>query len=146
MLAVVEAYVGTDQVKLLSKYICALRDALKTSSCTGLGRDFKDAWRKSADDEKFCEAQNYYRDEHNFVPAVCMAQRDGLGTLGQFIYYDAIVMHGSDDEKKPASLEGIREAAIKHAKKLPTNRDEEIAYLRAFLDARADVMRNEPDH
>lgn len=29
-----------------------------------------------------------------FDPAVNQAKSDGLGALGQFIYYDAIVMHG----------------------------------------------------
>ena len=46
-----------------------------------------------------------------FDPAVDQAKADGLGTLGQFIYYDAMVMHGPGDD--PVSFGGIRRTAMK---------------------------------
>ena len=42
-----------------------------------------------------CGADRMY-----FDPAVRRAKADGLGTLGQFIYYDAIVMHGPGPEPR----------------------------------------------
>src|SRR5207248_1967520 len=89
------------------------------------------------------EAQDHERDRTYFDPAVDQAQRDGLRTLGQFIYYDAIVMHGPGDA--PTSFGGIRAAALKKAKSAAQGGDE-AAYLNAFLAARKAAMRSEQGH
>ena len=57
----------------------------------------------------FQEAQDDERDRVYFNPAVQQAKADGLGALGQFIYYDAIVMHGPGNDT--VSFGGIRKAA-----------------------------------
>jgi len=146
MLEVVNSYDEKAPGNLLTRYLPALRKVKGTSSIAGLGEEFKSAWKKSADEERFREAQNENRDKRYFDPAVCQAQSDGLRTLGQFIYYDAIVMHGSDEaNKSEASFEGIRAAAIEKAKP-PAQGGDETDYLGAFLDARKAVMSNEPDH
>ena len=63
--------------------------------------------------------------------------------LGQFIYYDALVMHGDGDE--PTSFGAIRDAAMSVAPP-PSDGGDEPAYLRAFLDARREVMLLEAAH
>lgn len=71
------------------------------------------------------------------------AKQDGQGTLGQFIYYDAMVMHGPGDD--PASFGGIRAAA--HAKARPPSKGgDEVTYLNAFLDVRVKAMKLEEAH
>ncbi|MFF7983133.1 chitosanase [Streptomyces sp. NPDC007901] len=55
---------------------------------------FRAAWRKAARTAAFRRAQRHERDRVCFDPAVARARKDGLGTLGQFVYYDAMVMHG----------------------------------------------------
>ena len=61
------------------------------------------------------------------------AKKDGLRALGQFAYYDAIVMHGAGSDT--ASFGGIRRTAMKKAK-TPAQGGNEVTYLNAFLDAR----------
>ncbi|WP_300752863.1 chitosanase, partial [Janthinobacterium sp.] len=68
-----------------------------------------------------------------------------LRTLGQFIYYDAIVMHGPGADSQRNSFQGIRAQA--QLKALPPSRGgNETAYLNAFLDVRRTLMQSEPDH
>ena len=69
--------------------------------------------------------------------------RDGLRALGQFIYYDAIVMHGPGTD--PVSFGGIRKAAMARAK-TPAQGGDEATYLNAFLDARVAAMKTEEAH
>ena len=82
-------------------------------------------------------------DRTYFDPAVDQAQADGLHTLGQFIYYDAIVIHGPGDDA--GSFGGIRAAAMKKAKP-PIQGGDETVYLNAFLDARKAAMKTEEGH
>ena len=97
----------------------------------------------SAKDPAFQAAQDGERDRVYFDPAVAQAVTDGLGTLGQFVYYDAMVMHGPGDD--PSSFGGIRTAAI--AKALPPARGgDETAYLKAFVAVRKKVMKSEEAH
>jgi chitosanase len=114
-----------------------------TPSKKNLGNDFEQAWKAAASDLKFCQAQDYERDRIYFDPAVNQAQRDGLHALGQFMYYDAIVMHGDGDD--PGSFGGIRKSAMKKAK-VPTDGGDEAAYLNAFLVARKAAMKMEEGH
>ena len=135
---------------LLKKYIPALKELAKLDSKSQhrLGEEFVEAWQKSDDKNRkaFREAQNFVRDEEYFNPAVCQAQCDRLKTLGQFIYYDAIVMHGSDPKmKEKISFDRIRADAMKKAK-TPANGGDEAKYLNAFLCIRVEVMKGEADH
>jgi chitosanase len=63
---------------------------------------------------------------------VRLAKMDGLSTLGRFIYYDAMVLHGPGIG--PQGFYGIREAAMKVADTATEGGDEK-AYPNAFLDA-----------
>jgi chitosanase len=143
MLELVEYYDKIAPGNGLEKYLPALKEVDGTSSKKGLGKPFESDWKSAGDDPKFREAQDHERDRVYFNPAVDRAQQDGLGTLGQFIYYDAIVMHGDGDD--PASFGGIRSAAMKNAK-TPAQGGDENAYLNAFLDARKAAMLTEEGH
>jgi len=76
-------------------------------------------------------------------PAVALAKGDGLGALGQFIYYDAAVVHGRG--KGSFTLDAIRATAMARAA-TPAQGGNEVAYLNAFLDARIVAMKSEPAH
>ena len=78
-----------------------------------------------------------------FDPAVRLAKLDGLGTLGQFIYYDAMVLHGPGTG--PSGFYGLREKAMREAD-TPAQGGEEKAYLDIFLDVRRAAMKaKKPD-
>lgn len=115
----------------------------KSSSTSGLGSGFQSAWQRSAQDPLFRQAQDHERDRVYFNPALAAAKQDGLRALGQFIYYDALVMHGPGDDQM--SFGGIVQAA--HDKASPPSRGgDEGQYLQAFLAARRAVMKAEQGH
>ncbi len=143
MLEMIQQYMKTAPGNGLAKYLPALRKVNRTASHEGLGADFIQAWKTAARDPLFQQAQDWERDTVYLVPAVTQAQADGLRVLGQFIYYDAIVMHGSGPGA--VSFDGIRKAAMRRAK-TPAQGGDESAYLNAFLDARAAAMRSEAAH
>jgi chitosanase len=143
MLEVVQAYTDAKPGNVLAKYLPALRKVNGTDSHSGLDPNFPADWRKAATDTAFQQAQNNERDSVYFNPAVQQAKSDGLRALGQFIYYDAIVMHGPGNDA--SSFGGIRKAAIAKAKP-PAQGGNETTYLNAFLDARKAAMKREEAH
>jgi chitosanase len=143
MLEVVQNYTKLEAGNPLASFIPALQKVNGTDSHTGLGVAFVAAWKKAATDPLFQQAQNDERDTVYFNPAVEQAKTDGLRTLGQFIYYDAIVMHGPGND--PDSFGGIRAAAMKQAK-TPAEGGDEATYLNAFLNARVAAMKKEAAH
>jgi chitosanase len=143
MLDVVEDYTRREPGNGLAKYVSALKKVNGTDSHSGLGSAFVSAWHKAAADAVFQQAQDTGRDDTYFNPSVTQAKNDGLHALGQFIYYDAIVMHGPGDDA--SSFGGIRKAAMKKAK-TPTQGGNETTYLNAFLDARVAAMKKEEAH
>jgi hypothetical protein len=143
MLELIEHYTGMQPDNPLAKYLPALRKVNGTDSHAGLGAPFEADWKLAASDPKFLQAQDYLRDLMYFNPAVNQAMQDGLKTLGQFIYYDAIVMHGPGSD--PVSFGGIRATAMKKAK-TPAQGGNETTYLNAFLDARVAAMKTEAAH
>ena len=110
----------------LVSYLPALTKVDGSSATDGLGKPFIEAWKKAAQDLKFRAAQDHERDRVYFDPAVNRAIADGLHELGQFMYYDAAVMHGS--------VGPIRKRALAKAK-TPAQGGDEATYLNAFLDA-----------
>lgn len=143
MLELVEHYDTIAPGNVLEKYLPTLRAVDGTSSRKGPGKPFELDWKAAAKDQKFREAQDHERDQTCFNPAVEQAKKDGLHALGQFIYYDAIVMHGGGDY--PSSFGGIRSSAMKKAK-TPAQGGDETVYLNAFLDARKAAMLTEQGH
>ncbi|MFJ2867744.1 chitosanase [Kitasatospora sp. NPDC087314] len=143
MLDLLEHYEKLKPGNPLSKYLPALRKLDGSASHAGLDPSFTADWKKSAQDPVFQQAQVDERDRVYFSPSVMQAQTDGLHALGQFIYYDAIVMHGPGNE--PVSFGGIRAAAMKKAR-TPAQGGDEKTYLAAFLDARRAAMKTEAAH
>ncbi|WP_308164593.1 chitosanase [Nonomuraea sediminis] len=143
MLDLVELYSQRKPGNVLAKYLPALRKVNGSDSHKGLDPNFTKDWATAAKDSAFQQAQNDERDRVYFNPAVQQAKQDGLRALGQFIYYDAIVMHGPGDDS--TSFGGIRKAAMKKAK-TPAQGGDEVAYLNAYLDVRKKVMKQEEAH
>lgn len=143
MLDLVELYAARKPGNVLAKYLPALRKVDGTDSHTGLGSNYTKDWATAAKDTVFQQAQNDERDRVYFNPAVTQAKQDGLRALGQFAYYDAIVMHGGGND--PQSFGAIRKNALKKAKP-PAQGGDEVKYLNAFLDARKVAMRAEEAH
>ncbi|MGQ4513207.1 chitosanase [Streptomyces sp. DW26H14] len=143
MLDLVQLYTDREPGNPLASFLPALKKVNGTDSHSGLGSAFTTAWKKAASDAVFQTAQNDERDRVYFDPAVSQAKADGLGTLGQFIYYDAIVMHGPGDGG--TSFGGIRDRALSNAR-TPAQGGDETTYLNAFLDARVWAMKQEEAH
>jgi chitosanase len=143
MLALVEEYARRAPGNVLAKYLPALRSVNGSSSHDGLDPGFTADWKAAAKDPAFQRTQDAERDRIYFNPAVSRAKLDGLRALGQFAYFDAIVMHGPGSGS--ASFSGIRQAALAKAKP-PAQGGDETAYLTAFLDARRAAMRTEAAH
>jgi chitosanase len=143
MLALVHAYARTEPRDPLARFVSALLRVNGTASHRGLGRPFVRAWRRAARDPVFRRLQMRELDRMYFDPAVRRAKADGLGTLGQFIYYDAIVMHGPGPS--PDSFGGLRARAEKLAR-TPADGGSQIHYLNVFLDVRRAAMKRERGH
>ncbi|RGD58700.1 chitosanase [Kitasatospora xanthocidica] len=143
MLDLVQHYTDLKPGNILAKYLPALKKVNGSESHAGLGYAFEKDWATAAKDTVFQQAQNDERDRVYFNPAVNQAKSDGLRALGQFAYYDAIVMHGPGNSSD--SFGGIRAAALKKAK-TPAQGGDEATYLKAFLDARKVVMKKEEAH
>ena len=143
MLELVEYYERIAPGNALARFLPALRKVDGTPSRKGLGAPFVQAWKTAARDPNFLRAQVHESDRVYFTPAVARGRADGLHELGQFIYYDAIVMHGDGDDA--ASFRRIRANARRHAK-TPAEGGDETAYLHAFLDARRIAMKTEEGH
>lgn len=128
---------------LLKQYIPTLQNAVGSDTHEGLGESFVADWEKAALDPEMVQAQNMIVDEQYLSPAVEFANEDGLSNLGQYIYYDALVVHGPGDDED--SFNGIRIAAQKIIA-APSQGGDERAYLFAFLDARTIIMQKEEAH
>ncbi|WP_285565803.1 chitosanase [Streptomyces sp. RTGN2] len=145
MLSVVERYTKARPGNPLARFLPALRAVKGTDAHTGLGRPFTGAWVKAAGDSAFRSAQDAERDRSYFDPAVGQGKEDGLGALGQFIYYDAYVMHGAGDTDGNVGFRTMRRRALAEARP-PAEGGDEAEYLDAFLDARVAAIREEPSH
>ncbi|MFH8342287.1 chitosanase [Streptomyces sp. AM6-12] len=143
MLDLVQLYADRKPGNVLAKYLPALRKVNGSDSHSGLDPDFPKDWRKAAQDAVFQKCQDDERDRVYFDPAVAQGKADKLRALGQFCYYDAIVMHGDGDD--PTSFRNIRGRALRTAKP-PAQGGDETAYLNAFLDARVWAMKQEEAH
>lgn len=143
MLDLVELYSDRKPGNVLAKYLPALRRVNGSDSHAGLDPNYTREWKTAAGDATFQKAQDDIRDAQYFNPAVNQAKADGLRALGQFIYYDAIVMHGPGTQA--LAFGGIRKAAMAKAK-TPAQGGNEVTYLHAFLDARVKAMKAEAAH
>jgi chitosanase len=139
MLALVTEYTRRKPANLLAKYLPALRTVDGSDSHAGLDPGFTTAWKAAAADPVFQKTQEDERDRFYFDPAVTLARTDGLRALGQFMYFDAAVMHGM------SGLRSVRADAMTVAM-TPKQGGDETVWLSAFLDARVREMRTEEAH
>ncbi|MEU6058393.1 chitosanase [Streptomyces sp. NPDC047097] len=139
MLQLVEHYTEEHPGNPLAPFLPALREVDGSDSHEGLDPGFTEAWKKASKLPEFRAAQDEIRDRIYFDPAVDLAKMDGLSTLGQFVYYDAMVLHGPGLSSD--GFYGIRHAALK-AVKTPSEGGDEKKYLDAFLDASREIMKN----
>ncbi|WP_327233711.1 chitosanase [Streptomyces sp. NBC_01317] len=145
LLQVVRRYTDTRPDNQLARFLPALKAVDGSASHAGLGAPFTAAWKRAARDPALRAAQDTERDRRYFDPAVSRAKADGLGALGQFVYYDAYVMHGSGDTEGTVGFRTIRAEALRTAD-TPAEGGGEEKYLDAFLDARVAAIRREPSH
>ncbi|MFE5404745.1 chitosanase [Streptomyces sp. NPDC056580] len=138
LLTLVERYTKARPGNGLAPYLPALRKVDGTGSHQGLDPGFTAAWKAEAKLPAFRAAQEEERDRVYFDPAVRLAKLDGLGTLGQFVYYDAMVFHGPGTGRD--GFYGLRERALRKAGS-PSRGGGERAYLDVFLDVRREAMR-----
>jgi len=138
LLTLVELYTESHPDNALEPYLPALRSVDGSDSHEGLDPGFTAAWKEEAQKDAFKRVQDSQRDRVYFGPAVRLAKSDGLGALGQFIYYDAMVMHGPGDP----GFHGIRERAMAEAD-TPAEGGDEQSYLDIFLDTRRETMKSE---
>ncbi|MFJ8190283.1 chitosanase [Streptomyces sp. NPDC096094] len=138
LLTLVERYTEAHPDNGLAEYLPALREVDGSDSHEGLDPGFTAAWQAEAELPAFREAQEEERDRVYFEPAVRLAKLDGLGTLGQFVYFDAMVFHGPDTDSE--GFYGLREQAMRKTK-TPGQGGPEKAYLKTFLDVRREAMR-----
>ncbi|WP_125574427.1 chitosanase [Levilactobacillus huananensis] len=127
----------------LKSYLPALKDAMGSSTHRGLGRPFVKAWHRAAKTPQLIQAENHILDTEYLNPVLYAAKQDNLSPLGQYIYYDAMVVHGPGSGK--SSFGGIRRQAQRLAK-TPRQGGNETHYLQAFLKARTPIMRQEAAH
>lgn len=142
---VVQEYTDLDPDNALKDYLPVLKKLVGSDSTEGLGNDFVKAWKSCANDADFQKAQNIVINETCMSPALDFAQKDGLSPLGQYIYYDSIVVHGLEDDEYAHGFNYIRTEAMKEAK-TPKEGGDEAAYLEAFLSIRTKVMEEEEAH
>ncbi|MEU2298998.1 chitosanase [Streptomyces antibioticus] len=143
LLTLVERYTADHPDNGLARYLPALRAVDGTDSHEGLDPGFTAAWKAEAEQPAFQRAQLAERDRAYFEPAVRLAKLDGLGTLGQFIYFDAMVFHGPGVDADGFYV--LRERAQREADS-PAQGGSEKPYLDIFLDVRREAMREKnPD-
>ncbi|MFF5157068.1 chitosanase [Streptomyces sp. NPDC000348] len=137
LLMLVESYTEDHPDNGLASYLPALREVDGSDSHEGLDPGFPAAWKAEARVPAFRAAQEAERDRIYFEPAVRLAKLDGLGTLGQFVYFDAMVFHGPDTDAD--GFYALRERTLKQAK-TPAAGGSETGYLDAFLGIRREAL------
>lgn len=140
---VVQRYTQLRPHNGLARYLPALRHAVGSATHRGLGAPFVAAWKHAAHDQKLVQAQDEILNQQYMRPTLRAAKQDNLGPLGQYIYYDALVVHGPGNDA--SSFGGIRRQAKRHAK-TPAQGGDQAHYLRVFLHYRSRVMRQEAAH
>lgn len=125
----------------LQPYRAALAAVNGTDSHAGLGAPFESAWVTASSDEFFRQAQDELRQTLYFGPAVDLAISDGLGSLGQFCYFDHSILNGFD-----GMSEGIRQVVIDNGVLPPSQGGNETTYLNAWLQQAIVQMDTDPAH
>ncbi len=130
ILKVVDQYIKLKpDDNIMTQYRDALEEVKGTYSHQRLGTYFEAAWIKACTDDEMIQAQNMVLDNEYIYPSLNLAKKDGLSNLGQYIYFDAIVTLGTNNND---SFFDIRDKAISQIK-TPSNKGSEKNYLNRFL-------------
>ncbi|MBN0043955.1 chitosanase [Streptomyces actuosus] len=138
LLSLVEHYTEDHPGNGLEPYLPALRKVDGTDSHEGLDPGFRAAWKAEAKLPVFRTAQDTERDRVYFAPSVRLAKLDGLSTLGQFIYYDAMVFHGPGIDRDGFYV--LRDRTMEKVR-TPAEGGDEKTFLDTFLDIRRAAMK-----
>jgi|GEM_PF-4932592 len=129
----------------LSKYEPALKKITQsvapgemTDDVTGLN-GFIETWGEtSRTDPVLNQVQDVVSDELYFDPAMKRCEDTGIKTaIGQEIIWDAIIQHGEGEDKDglPAMMKEVTD-------RIGVVNGNEVAWLHAFLDVRAEHLKN----
>ncbi|WP_219721950.1 chitosanase [Microbacterium aurantiacum] len=141
MLELVKYYTSKVPGNNLAKWIDELEDVNGTDDIGPLGSAYVADWEAEAQQPRWQQAQRDMVNRMYFDVSVDQAIADGLGPLGQFIYFDAYVMHGDGGD---TGFDAMRTRTRAKAK-TPASGGTEAAYLKAFLDERRTTMKNAPE-
>jgi chitosanase len=139
---VVEAYVAQQPGSVLARHVPQLRLlAAKGRGDTAGLAGFPQDWAAAAGDPTFRAIQDSVADRLTFMPAVAAARGLGIRTaLGVGILFDTAVQHGTGDD--PDGMAALIGRATTVAGGRPADGIAELHWLMAFLDVRADDLRN----
>ncbi|WP_433046173.1 chitosanase [Dactylosporangium sp. CS-033363] len=142
---IVEVYDAAAPGSRLARHLPRLRELADAGSDdTGGLPGFAEDWRAAAGDPAFRAEQDRLTDRLAFDPALEHAHRLGLRTpLGVAVLFDSAVQHGTADD--PDGLPALIARATQRAGGTPAAGVAEPAWLVAFLDVRADTLRNPHD-
>ena len=104
-----------------------------------LGRSFLAAWANAAhNDPIFRKLQRDFRRDMYWAPAYDAAVADGIGALGQALYYDTSVNHGPGvANSNDGSFDDVRSRTVGTA---PSSGGDERRWLTAFINRRSEVL------
>ena len=145
VVTVVEAYVAKVPDSRLGRHLPRLRELAERGSGDTSGLPgFAEDWAAAAEDPAFRAEQDALADRLTFTPALQAARRLGIRTpLGVAVLYDTAVQHGTGDD--PDGLPALIGRASHEADGEPASGVAEQTWLEAFLDVRADTLRNAHD-
>jgi chitosanase len=113
-------------------------------------RDFAKAWVLAASDAKFRQAQDDIVFKLYMGPALDHSSRLGLSlALGKAIMFDSIIQHGDEtigDSAGDSLSVLIRKSLLRASLPLKHTREEEVAWLEAFLNVRREDLLNPVNH
>jgi chitosanase len=142
---VVSAYVDQVPDSPLARHLPRLKELADNGSGDTSGLDgFTGDWAHAAKDATFRTEQDRLADRLAYTPALEAARSIGLRTaLGVAIIYDTAVQHGTSDD--PDGLGALLASTKEKTGGNPADGVDEQTWLLAFLDVRADDLRNPHD-
>jgi len=146
MLDVVKNWNTVAPGNILAKYIPGLTtcasvgegSSASSAASSNLGSAFITAWHSASADPVWQKVQRDYREAVYWAPAYNAAIADGLGPLGQALYYDTSVNHGpGTPNSNDGSFDDIRSRTTGTK---PSGGGSETTWLTNFINVRSAVL------
>ena len=146
MLTIVKNWTAIAPGNILAKYIPGLTtctsigigSGASSAAASNLGSAFITAWHTASADPVWQQVQRDYRESVYWTPAYTAAIADGLGPLGQALYYDTSVNHGPGvANSNDGSFDDIRSRTTGTK---PSNGGSETTWLTNFINVRSAVL------